>query len=129
MANSAILIDTSVLIEYFRKQNKEKTAFYRLSLRNVLSISTITEFEFRIGISPKYSAFANHLLSNLISIPFDSACAINASQIYTSLKTQNQLIPPPDIFIAATALTYNMPLSTLNRKHFSRIRELQIIKL
>jgi len=33
----------------------------------------------------------------------------------------------PDIMIAGTALQNNMPLATLNRKHFERISGLKII--
>jgi predicted nucleic acid-binding protein len=31
------------------------------------------------------------------------------------LKSKNQLISPPDIFIAATAISYNLSLVTLNK--------------
>jgi tRNA(fMet)-specific endonuclease VapC len=32
-----------------------------------------------------------------------------------------------DLFIAATAMQYSLPLATLNVKHFERIEELQML--
>jgi len=37
------------------------------------------------------------------------------------------LIDTPDIMIAGTALQNNMPVATLNRKHFERITGLELI--
>ena len=38
------------------------------------------------------------------------------------------LIDLADLFIAATALTSNLPFSTLNKKHFERIEGLVIVE-
>jgi len=35
----------------------------------------------------------------------------------------------PDILIAGTAMSHNLPLATLNRKHFERIKDLQLVDL
>lgn len=32
-----------------------------------------------------------------------------------------------DLFIAATAVHYKLPLATLNVKHFERVEELQLV--
>jgi predicted nucleic acid-binding protein len=37
------------------------------------------------------------------------------------------MIDLADILIGATALTHDIPLATLNRKHFERIKGLEII--
>ena len=45
-----ILLDSSILIELFRKKDKKKTLFYNLSQSaKDLSISTITYYEIGIG--------------------------------------------------------------------------------
>lgn len=54
METKKVLIDTSILIDYFRKKNKSKTIFYRLSLENMIYISAITEFEFLIGVKENH---------------------------------------------------------------------------
>lgn len=33
-----------------------------------------------------------------------------------------------DILIGATALTHNIPIATLNTKHFQRIKKLEVIE-
>lgn len=129
MESSPILIDTSVLIDYFRKKNKRKTLLYSLSLKYNFAISTITEFEFLVGLSDKHLEFASKLFENFFILPFDSRCAKAATKIYKNLKSKNQLISPPDIFIAATAIANNLSFATLNLKHFERISNLELIAL
>ena len=127
MERENILIDTSILIDHLRKQKKDKTIFYRLSFQYNYVISSITEFEFSVGSTPPNREFVEKLLSKLPVLPFDSACVKTAIGIYHNLKSKNQLIPLPDIFIAATAITYNLQLLTLNRKHFERMKDLKLL--
>ena len=103
MESPQILIDTSILIDYFRKRYKDKTLLYSLS------------FTYR---------FANFLI-----LPFDSTCAQTASEIYKNLKSKNQLISPSDIFIAATAISHNLSLVTLNKEHFERVKGLKLLHI
>ena len=49
-----------------------------------------------------------------------------ARLIYQKLKKINKLIPIPDLFIASIALHYNIPLVTLNKKHFENIEDIII---
>lgn len=128
MESSPILIDTTVLIDYFRKKNKEKTLLYRLSTKHNFAISTITEFEFLVGLSEKHMEFAARLFENFLILPFDSQCVKTAAKIYKDLKSKNQLISPPDIFIAATAVSHDLSLATLNSKHFERVHNLKLLK-
>ena len=51
-----------------------------------------------------------------------------ASSIAKKLKAENKIIEFRDIFIAATAIANNMPLTTLNIKHFNRIDDLELIE-
>lgn len=129
MESSPILIDTSVLIDYFRKKNKGKTFLYSLSLNYNFAISTITEFEFLVGLADKHLKFAYKLFRNFLILPSDSRCVKAATKIYNDLKSKNQLISPPDIFIAATATANNLSFATLNLKHFERISNIELIAL
>jgi predicted nucleic acid-binding protein len=63
----------------------------------------------------------------LTVIPFDKACSISAVTIYSNLLKSNKMIDLADILIGATAVTYNIPIATLNIKHFVRIQGLEII--
>lgn len=130
MSNAAILFDTSLLIEYVRKQKKEQTLFYRLSLENTLFIAAITEYEFLVGRNHTNADFIENLMLQLQVLPMDSRIARLAANVYASLKQKNKLIGSNDIIIAATALHFDIPIATLNHEHFSRIENdfgLQII--
>lgn len=126
MGNSRLLIDTSILIDHFRNQRKEITPLYQVSLHYECVISSITEFEFLVGSNQKNYSSISDLLSKLSVLPFDSACVQKAAQIYRDLKLKHQLISLPDIFIAATAVTHNLQLMTLNIKHFEKIEALNL---
>jgi tRNA(fMet)-specific endonuclease VapC len=128
MAASELLIDTSILIDYLRKSQKHLTIFYQLSSQFDYSISSITHFEFMVGSTSNNRPFMEQLLQELPVLPFDVDCANQAATIFQDLKSQNQLLPMADILIAATAIAYDMPLLTLNRKHFERIKPLKLYK-
>lgn len=129
MDHQRILIDTSILIEHLRRTNKESSAFYRATQRFNCSISTVTEFEFRVGSTPANRDFITDLLKLTPILPFDSLCVQVAADVYRILKTTNRLIPLPDLFIAATAVAHDLPLLTLNVNHFERVERLALIDL
>ncbi len=74
MEHQRVLIDTCVLIDYLRKQQKEKTVFYSLASKYVCLISSITQFELLIGTTDKNKKFIDKLMSQLIVLPLDSIC-------------------------------------------------------
>jgi len=124
-----ILLDSSVLIELFRKKDKKKTLFYNISQSySELCISSITYYEVGIGNRKSHFDYWKKLSDKLSVIPFDKACSITAISIYTDLKSTNNMIDFADILIGATALTHNIPIATLNTKHFQRIKKLELIE-
>lgn len=68
------------------------------------------------------------LTEDLSVLPFTDAVSIQAAQIYHRLRLSNQMIEFRDIFIAATCIVNELPIATLNKKHFKRIEELKIAK-
>lgn len=125
MERERLLIDTSILIDHLRKTQKDKTVFYQHASQYDCLISAVTEFEFSIGSTPENRRFTEDLLAKLPVLPFDSTCVKIAAKIYRELKSRNQLISLPDIFIAATAITHDLQLLTLNQKHFERVENLK----
>jgi len=123
-----ILLDSSVLIDLFRKKDKTKSYFFDiLSEENNFAISTITQYEIGIGNKVSSSDFWNDLYNKLTILSFDQSCSNEAIEIYAILKRQNKLIDLADLLIGATAKNYQIPLATLNKKHFQRIEGLQLI--
>jgi predicted nucleic acid-binding protein len=61
-------------------------------------------------------------------LPLNTEAIRIAAILFKQLKAQNSLIDMPDLLIAATALSHQLPLATLNVKHFERIKQLDLIK-
>ena len=120
MEREQLLIDTSVLIDHLRKRQKDHTRFYRATFQYECLISAVTEFEFRVGMTPNNRQFSEDVLRDIPVLPFDSGCVKVASDIYQDLKERNQLISLPDVFIAATAIVHDLAVVTRNVDDFER---------
>lgn len=128
MENGIICLDTSILIDFYRKQIKEKSAFYKLTkLYKLFAVSIITEYEIMIGATPEQIDFWKAFFDKVTVLPFDKDANDNAIKITRKLKSKNNLIEIPDIFIGATALSRNIKIATLNKKHFERIEDLKLM--
>lgn len=128
MANELICLDTSVLIDYFRKTKKENSFFFELSNQySSFAVSIITEFEVLSGSNSTHKEFWEEFFQRIIVIPFESKSNEEAIQIFQELRRQGNLIEMPDLLIGATAKAYNLKLATLNEKDFGRIRGLSLL--
>jgi predicted nucleic acid-binding protein len=129
MEKQIICLDTSILIDFFRKSKKENSTFYQLTNKyQVFATSVITEYEIFTRSNKEQEIFWEELFMKIIILPLDTKASRIAIQIFKELKTNRKLIEIPDILIAATAISNDMPLTTLNKKHFERIKNLQIIE-
>jgi tRNA(fMet)-specific endonuclease VapC len=127
MDNSRVLIDTSIIIEYFRKPQKEKTSLYTLcAAPGEIAVSTVTVFEVFVGTNPKNEQDTRELFKGLNVISFDEKIAKIASREFQILKQQNKVIELRDLFIGATALAVQIPLATLNPKHSKRLSNITL---
>lgn len=128
MATPRILIDTSIIIEHLRKQNRQKSILYNIANQYELYTSTVVEFELYTGATTQQKQQdIRAVLAWTVVLPFTSETAQTAAFTYQQLKAQNQLIDMRDILIAATALTNGLPLMTLNVGHFNRISGLKLM--
>ncbi len=129
MANEIVLLDTSILIDLFRKSEKANSRFVQLALEGYqFQISAITEYEVYSGATTIQLPFWDDLLHRVTVLPFDKNVVKLAVIINRQLKQRRKQIDLPDLFIAATALANNLRFATLNKKHFNRIDELSIIE-
>ncbi|RDC55520.1 type II toxin-antitoxin system VapC family toxin [Pedobacter chinensis] len=128
MADQIVMVDTSILIDYFRKKDKSKTRLFALSKKfENLCISSITEFEIFTGAKSEQLDFWKTILTNFIVFPFDSDAALTAVEIQNKLKKLRKTIDKADLFIASTAVAYNLVFDTSNRKHFENIEDLKLL--
>jgi len=129
MENQIICLDTSVLIDYFRKVNKSKSFFYELTKEyDLFAVSAITEYEIYYGSNVDQDLYWDDFFNKIISLPYNSEANRVTTRIERDLRQKNRLIDKPDIMIAGTAIANNLKLATLNIKHFERIVELELIR-
>lgn len=128
MENSGVVIDTSIFIEHLRATNKTQTTLWQIPEQTEIFISSVTLYELLMGAT-------NHqkhkdvifLTQNTIVLPFDEEVSKRAATIYHELRVSNKMIEFRDIFIAATCLTYNLQVKTLNINHFKRIEGIKFM--
>jgi len=123
-----MVIDTSVMIEHLRARDKLTTKLYQLSDETELYISAVSMYELYMGATSKEKQKDIQLLTEPLTVlPFNDTVALQAAQLFHQLKRKNELIEFRDIFIAATCLVFDLPIATLNEKHFKRIDGLKIV--
>ena len=128
MADKKLMVDSTILIDYFRKTDKNNSRLIS-HFKNFdrLYISSITEFEVINGATPEHIEFWNKMLSRFTILDFDSKAARKATEIVRQLKTKRKSIDKPDLFIAATSVVHELTLDTTNRKHFVHIDSLDLL--
>ena len=128
MDDTRMVIDTTIFVEHLRKKNKLNSELAKLPNNSILFVSSVTVFELLTGATDSEKKFdVEEVLSDVFIIEFDRSVAERAAKIYRNLKGKNLMIEFRDIFIAATALTHNLPIKTLNTKHFNRIDGLELL--
>lgn len=115
---SKVLLDTSVIVDFLRLNDKADTLSYKLSVKKYsLLISIITHTELYAGKSVWEHSDAKReletIFENLTVIPLTVGISTRAGR----LRALNGL-STIDAIIAATALEKNVPLVTLNVKDF-----------
>ncbi len=127
MAQPVVLLDTSVLIEYFRKKDKTATVlFQHMRSGSDLRISSITEYELYAGVAAAHRIFWEELLERIEVVPFTSLHAHKAVDLNVELKRGRKQLDIADLFIAATAVGEQLPIVTLNKRHFERVAGLDV---
>lgn len=128
MENEIICLDTSVLIDYYRKADKQNSFFFQLTQTfSLFAISVITEYEIMIGSRHIQDIFWLSFFDKVTILPFTREADKIAVETYRQLKAGNKLIEIADILIVATALANDLKLATLNTNHFERIKEIKLI--
>lgn len=121
------LLDTTVLIDHLRGRRSGKHSLFQESLLafDSIFVSSISIYEVEIGsILSGRSSDIKPLLSALNILNFTEDIAVEAAKIYAELRKKRALIESHDIFIAATARFFGLPLITQNLSHFQRIDRL-----
>ncbi|MDM8173196.1 MULTISPECIES: type II toxin-antitoxin system VapC family toxin [Olivibacter] len=123
-----MVVDTGVFIEHLRAKDKLSTTLYKISADNGLYTSAVTLYELYMGATTSDKIRDVEAITAYFTVlPFTDSVAQKAAQLYHELRLKNKMIEFRDIFIAATCLVHEMPIVTLNKKHFKRIENLEIL--
>jgi tRNA(fMet)-specific endonuclease VapC len=113
------LIDTDVMVDFFKHKDPAKTLIARLSKHALLALSTLTITELRSGWTKEQ---ANWLLPRLYAlcsvVPVTKEIAEQAGIWRQEYKSRGQQLGTPDTVIAATAYLSDFPLVTNNAKDY-----------
>ena len=130
MVKETILIDTSLFIDYYRKQKKESTVLVKLSEKYNFAISVMTKFELLVGVFTKEQySFWNNIFNDLTIFPIVDKEVERSAEIVKYLKKNNKIIGIQDVLIAATAIENNLGMASLNYKDFVRIPDLKLLSI
>ncbi len=130
------LCDTSVLVDIDRGGVDHKVAMLDEEGRHGISMVTVTEL--RLGVELQYdretAAYQDaiddldRLLSRFEILPISRPVATTAARIIAQLQQEGQpLNDLHDVYVAATALTQELPVVTANVDHFDRINALRVV--
>lgn len=122
-----ILIDTSVIIDFLRRKDKEKSFLFALAQgKHQLYASIVTHTELYAGKSVWEKKEAAKDLETLFSgieiLPLGEEISKKAGEIKA-----HHAINLLDAIIAATALSSGLDLATLNIKDFKKIDGLTLV--
>ncbi len=122
-----MVADTDVLIDFLHGQEPGAS---RISLEiehGELRTTVISQFELLAGArSGKEERLVRDLLAAVPSLVLDGASAERAAEVRWALKKAGRTIGMGDSLIAGIVLHHQGVLITRNRKHFSRVRGLQL---
>lgn len=123
-------LDTDVLIEYFRGNEKIRNRINTISEEDSIGITWLSFYEFFKGIYVsgrlEEERFLGKLLDTSLVLELSYESSKIGGEIYAFLKKKGQLINDADILIASVVKSYEATLVTNNLFHFSRIEGLKV---
>lgn len=123
-----ILVDTSIIIDFLRRKDRESTLFFNLANdKYELYASIITHTECYAGrnIWESKSAMAELkiLLGGIKILPLQENISKKAGEI--NAKSGTDIL---DAIIAATSIIHDLELATLNIKDFEKVDGIKLFK-
>ena len=122
-----ILTDTCVLIEYLKKNAEVTTEINAAGTENIM-LNTIIVMELLAGARNKVELNSiKKRLNDFKILDINQSIMDKASSLMETFYLSHGL-KIPDAVIAATAIYYNIPLFTFNKKDFRYIPKIKLFK-
>ena len=126
---SRYLLDTGLLIRHLRGHKPSVQLLRGLAKSGRLCIATITRLEVYAGMHPQEKFGTQRLLSRFVNLELNKQIADRAGEYVYSSRQAGHRLHVPDAVIAATAITHNLTLVTLNTNDFASISGLSLYPL
>jgi tRNA(fMet)-specific endonuclease VapC len=128
LENRLIVVDTDVIIDFFRDISPAADVFSLLVPLEKAAMTAISVFELYAGVEgTKRLKQIETLVQEMTVLPLNTVEAAIAGRIYTQLKSRGKLIGTHDILIAATCVANDLPFYTKNVAHFSAIKDIRLL--
>ena len=100
----------------------------------VISVITVSELLHGVhraegAVKARRLAFVEHLLASLPAVPIGEPIARMHAALWADLAAHGQMIGGHDLWIAATALSHDMPVVTGNVREFERVPGLRVLSV
>ncbi|MEK6811395.1 MAG: type II toxin-antitoxin system VapC family toxin [Nanoarchaeota archaeon] len=127
-----VCLDTDVIVHFLRKNEESVELINKiLESKQKIKITSINEFELWKGIyktnNKNREKSLRQFLSSVVILYLDSDSAQKAAEIFQILQHEGNPVDALDVMIAAIAIINHETVLTMNRKHFERIKELNLI--
>lgn len=125
-----LILETTFLID-FERENSRGTAGPAIAFLEAredarLYITFTVAGELAAGLSMANRARWEEFLAPFHVLAFNASVSWEYGQAYRHLQINGALIGSNDLWIAATALAYRMPVVTRNVQHYRRVPGLEI---
>ncbi|MGJ8634119.1 MAG: type II toxin-antitoxin system VapC family toxin [Luteolibacter sp.] len=128
-----MILDTNVLIKLERELKKGEegpaTRFLKKLPQGRICITPTVAGEFRSGNSMANKKLWNEALAPYEMLKITPETSWIYGEIYRNLAARGSLIGANDMWIAATALTYFLPVATGNTQEFQRVENLTVLPI
>lgn len=125
-----ILVDTNILIDYFRQKDKRLTIFHKTfnsngNLSAAICLTTVSELWSGDSMGDKNNqALTEQFLSSISIVKNNMKTAKITGEL---IREKKDGISFPDAEIAACAIYNNLPLLTINKRDFQKIKGVRLL--
>lgn len=127
----SLIVDTSFLIDLIREQNRRQvgpaTRFLEARAGARLLVPWVVPGELGCGLATSSRELWQAQLAPFRVLDWSPEVAWVYSRSYRYLREVGLLIGTNDLWIAATAIVYGLPLVTGNQEHFRRVPGLEVL--
>jgi len=127
-ATGNVLLDTNVVIAHLRRESGVTAKLQQAGVI-YLPLTVLGELyygAFKSTSSAKILAQVHQFLNSAVVLPLSEVTAENYGRIKTALDQAGHPIPQNDIWIAALAEEYQLPLATRD-EHFKWVKGLNLL--